>query len=179
MNILPMRLGHAFVIMLLAGCGRPEFCATTPAPCGGEVIGTWRSVESCQTVSDECRLDGYREMTLAADGTSTYRWVGQTDKSVPPSCLHISCHAEPFPGSGGGINPVTLCPMRADGSCACSLHRSDAVAAGTWTTHGTELTVTGMSVLAYCVSGNHLFTNETGIRAGQDWAAGNAVYERQ
>lgn len=171
--------------ILSAGCsgstssgGGPN-CSSFNA-CGGNIAGTWRVTSECvgsqynpfaancpsATFSESASVSG--TLAFNTDGTYTITDMGSATGalSIPSSCLSVggatlTCDQLQADFNGdGGTGTTATCSTTSSG-CSCQLHANQASMTenGTYTTSGSNLTLTsnGVSSTApYCVQGSGL-----------------------
>ena len=145
-------------------------CAPSFRPCGGDVVGTWRAVPTCNPVQPTHSLNGCQGETFDLTGVvSTVTWTfgedhsftittsaqGSATVSAPTACL-IGTTGLPLDcddaGAGamyaariaftGGKAGAPTCTAAAD-ACQCTIPfvSAPAISNNTYSTSGTTLTV--------------------------------------
>jgi hypothetical protein len=144
--------------------------------CGGDLVGTWRVVSSCGSVSSSpCppseRISFKSSVTatyaFASDGTFTFAASGDltealhyplaclggiTDAGIPQACADIERTFLTTTQTGdAGTQTVVKsasCSTAANNTCACTavLTSSNAQTTGSYTTSGNQLTLAGSAL---------------------------------
>jgi hypothetical protein len=151
--------------------GNSATCATTTAPCGGSIAGTWNIVGACSTggatmPDATCAGESITVISVSDTGSFTFDADGTyraslsasaaEDLSVPASCLSagggsVSCDqlgmalSSPLVQSDGGtVGSVSGSCSTAGSACSCNLSLSvpNAMASGTYVVSGTSVTLT-------------------------------------
>ena len=157
------------------GAGGAGASCGIPAPCGGDIVGTWKVTKTCATATQDLSNTcpgAFADLTYTFSGTVTYNANGTISQTItgtiagheyfPTGCMPFGstcdqlAQAQMDAGTGS-------CSTDATGACIC-----DAVAPGTitnvpvsYTTSGTTITTTRQdgttATSSYCVQGNVLY----------------------
>jgi hypothetical protein len=185
---LPLLLGSTLALACSSGTdkgnggiGGAHKCGEV-LPCGGDIVGNWAVSDACidPTQADTSQLDMVKQTCSAftyttgidvsgtADFTATTYDVNLDAKAIvtmhfPKSCLTgVTCSAieQLFASYFGGNDSSFSCTGSSD--CNCTLTQSaPQMESGTYTTSGTEVTMTpdgggAASSSPYCVQGSTL-----------------------
>ncbi len=182
------------VVPAMVGCGGSS--GGTPggqvgncmpvAPCGGNLVGTWKIVDSCSagtaSPNPSCPGETTQVSSLSVSGTYTFNGDGTYSASlsetaaetitIPTSCLSTStipatCDQLSMSLTGpistsddAGTGSTTGMCTTASGSCNCAfrLSVSSAMDTGTYATSGDTVRLNESSISeTYCVSGSALY----------------------
>ena len=187
------KMAAAAVLVLAAATGAcggghspPPNCLQL-APCGGDVVGTWTFIGTCTDIA--AQSDSLAEFcpgaainafgvsltgTFAFNADSTYTASNWHELFVATETIPLSCaggatcaegngtETETMPGST--VTVTTTCTGTSTCTCRVNGMLELSSDAGTWTTSGTTLTMTGgatSSNLSYCVEENRLHMIKT------------------
>jgi hypothetical protein len=153
----------------LTACGSHP-CDSPPAPCGGDLVGTWQAVDTCYMpgcgVTYSKTPTNSSQLTFRADGTVTaaFNLAGPISFTEPVSCLtggNTKCSDMNEPNTNGNSLMCT-----GDTVCQCEGTISLVETSQTpipYTTQGPNVTLgtAAGSTLGYCVSGDHLYLQFT------------------
>ena len=180
-----MRPSAVLFAITLVGCGSGDVCESTPAPCGGDLVGTWSGVDTCfetacQGFEYTKKPDNTSTLTFRSDGmaTASVSLTGTIGFKQPVACLTGAanqCSDLNAPAMNGNSVMCT-----GDTTCDCTGTVSLTVsspAAFPYTTQGTNVTF-GMSTLGYCVEGDRLFMRFVSSGSGPI-ATSTLVFERK
>lgn len=172
-------IGLALLVFVGCGGGGGGSCST-PAACGGNIVGTWKVASSCISTSGsgatpDCPQQMLKISNYTVSGTVTYNadmtytatrsLSGDTETTLPASCLMfqgttVTCaqlQAAITSDPTSGYQSVT-CTAAASG-CTCSgkIVQDNLNETGTFSTAGNVLTETATggqpSLSDYCVQG--------------------------
>lgn len=175
------------------GSGGGGACGTV-APCGGDVVGTWKASDVCitgettsMTIMPGCTvmISATPHLTGSATFTSTGTFTSDssinitTTIAIPAGCLSTTLTCQtigPAIAMAVGAGASAACST-AGGGCTCTLTEpaQTSMSSGTYATSGDAITTTdstGTSAISsgnYCVTGNgstlHLISTSTGTGA--------------
>jgi hypothetical protein len=171
-------------LSLLAGCSGGSNVDCSYAACGGDPTGEWEIEGLCRMsavenpLADTCpeaSFSGSMSMRGTADFRSDGSYASETTTvtvisfTIPAECLELS--QEPITDCSQleGFFDAGNCSGNVATSCSCSVREeeNDSVAAGTWTTNDTELSLdsgTGVPVTgSYCVEGTTMKFEQSDI----------------
>lgn len=175
------------VTMGMVACGSSSGgggnSCSTPAACGGDVVGTWKVTSSCISISGlgssaDCPQETLKVSNITASGSVTYKsdmtytaqrsLAADLNITLPSSCLTfqgitVTCAQLQMGISGdpnSGFKSINCVAAGAGCSCTGKIAQDQMNETGTFTTAGNVLTETTTGGKAdandYCVQGNTL-----------------------
>jgi len=164
------------------GGGGSSAMTCSVQPCGGDVVGNWQATSSCfdsASLADQfagsCPGETVTNIHFVPSGTLMFGTSGSytaavtmsatMDLNFPPSCLNGATCADVNQAEQGivGMGGIDSVSCVGTSSCTCTMHLTVDVenSTGTYTTAGTQLTLTATSGGngdngPYCVQGSTL-----------------------
>jgi hypothetical protein len=172
---------------LVAGCGSGGVCDSEPAPCGGDLVGTWAAVDTCF----ESSCQGF-SMSKKPDNTSTLTFRNDMTVTASVSLTGTIAYKEPLSCLSGALTqkcsdlnqpPQNGNSLMCTGDTTCDCNgtlsiTASSLAAIPYTTSGTNLTL-GTNTFSYCVSGDHLFMRLPSSGMNSPIASSTLVLQRK
>jgi hypothetical protein len=159
-------------------CGSDGGSCSTPAACGGTIVGNWLVTSSCvqlmgtfssslcstATAVASLRYSGQVSYTASMTYTLSSSASGTEAIEFPASCVTTTCDqiAQTVQASPpDGITSIHCSPAAGGGcTCAATLSSESNMETGTYTLSGTSITTTssvgGGETDSYCAVANHL-----------------------
>jgi len=166
-------LGNVATVMSRDGMPIAPGCDATPAPCGGDPVGTWALEDTCGFEEIPNPLEGMcpgstfaleilsqtGTLTFADDGSFTQDFDIQSQATIgldPMACLGVPCDV--FEGFLQMDNPMATCQEMGP-TCECVIPDDGMpeVAMGTWEVMGTDVVLTtadGSAAFPFCIDGD-------------------------
>lgn len=169
------QVGNVATVLSRDGMPIDTTCDPTPAPCGGDPVGTWAIEATCgfeafpNPLAEACPGSTFMIEVLGQSGTLTFEADGSfvQDFDIQAqvvitldsmACFGIDCAT--FEQVAQGDNPGTTCQAMGP-SCECTLPDDGMPeqAMGTWEVMGDDLILTtaeGAGGSAFCIGGDRL-----------------------
>jgi hypothetical protein len=181
------------------GSGGSRATCGAVSACGGDIIGSWKVIDSCLTTNQDLSSVAGPGCTGASalwaftyTGTLTYNGDGTFDSTImgsatiheqfPSGCNPFgnTCAQDTQPPTDAGAS--STCSTDTTGSCTCDVVTAVTAATptGTYSVSGTTLTTVqagNTSTLSYCVQGGflHEILDQPGSRQDGSFLVTNAL----
>jgi hypothetical protein len=168
-----MRKGSMGVVlgMLIAGCGgvgSGDVCEDAPAPCGGDVIGSWAAIDTCFEAAcpgEEVtkKPDNASTFTFRADGMAIVQFsiTGTYATKQPLSCL-TGTQTKCSDLSTSSMTATATCSGETLCTCTGTFSLTSQAVTVPYSASGPNVTIGGGDPLGYCVKGDTLYLRSVG-----------------